>query len=49
MTFADIGYAGAAQVYDIWTNAVMGTFNTQYTALVPLHGTAFLRVADMSP
>jgi alpha-galactosidase len=49
VSFADLGYAGAAKVYDIWAQSVVDIFPANYTAAVNLHGVAFLRISDYSP
>lgn len=46
ITFSDVNLMGSVQVYDIWAQAVVGTFTGSYTAkAVPFHGTAFLRLS----
>jgi len=44
--FADVGLSGSVEVYDIWAQQKVGTFEGSYTAKsVPYHGTAFLRLS----
>jgi len=44
--FSDVGFVDSVSVYDIWQQKTVGTFDTSYTAVVPLHGTAFLRLSN---
>lgn len=45
INFADVGLSGSVKVYDIWQNKVVATTTSSYTAKVPSHGTAFLRLS----
>ena len=46
ISFADVNLVGNVSVYDIWAQAPLGVFQGSFTAkAVPLHGTAFLRLA----
>ena len=46
INFADVDLFGSITVYDIWAQAVVGTFTNSYTAVdVPYHGSAFLRLS----
>lgn len=48
ISFADVNLVGNVSVYDIWAQAPLGVFQGSYTAkAVPLHGTAFLRLATV--
>ena len=44
--FQQIGFTGEVNVYDIWTQKSLGSFSHSYTADVPFHGTAFLRLSS---
>lgn len=49
ITFADVNLVGSVSVYDIWAQENVGTFTGSYTAkAVPIHGTAFLRLKELS-
>merc|ERR1712217_594561 len=46
LTLADVGFAGKAHVYDIWTHADLGDFEGSFSAShVAGHGTAFYRLS----
>ena len=50
VTFTDIGLAGgSAKVRDLQAHADLGTFRNSYTASVPSHGTATLKVIGSEP
>jgi alpha-galactosidase len=50
VTFTDIGLAGGnAKVRDLQAHADLGTFQNSYTARVPSHGTATLKVVGSEP
>lgn len=42
--FADVGLSGPVKVRDIWANEDLGVFQLSYSAIVPFHGTAFLKL-----
>lgn len=46
INFADVGFVDSVAVYDIWQRKLVGNFSTSFTATVPLHGTAFLRLSN---
>jgi alpha-galactosidase len=43
-SFADIGVGGHAQIRDLWAQKELGSFATQFTAKVPHHGAAMIKV-----
>jgi alpha-galactosidase len=42
--FKDLGLAGSVQVRDLWAHKDLGTFTGTFTATVPTHGVAMIRV-----
>ena len=42
--FSDLGFTGSAAVRDLWSHTDLGSSTTSYTASVPSHGSALLRV-----
>jgi hypothetical protein len=48
VVFQQVGLHGSVTVYDIWAQKTVGRFTNSYTASVPFHGTAFLRLTSGS-
>jgi len=49
LNFTDVGLSGKVNVYDIWAQKSLGTFEDSFIARgVPEHGTAFLRLSVSS-
>ena len=44
--FMDVGLEGLIDVFDIWAQKSLGTFNSSYTASVDAHDTVFLRLSQ---
>ena len=46
VNWSDIGLAtGSAQVRDLWAHSTLGNFSNSYTASVPSHGAAMLKIS----
>jgi len=45
VNFADVALGGAVRVRDLWARSDAGTFTDSYTATVPAHGVAMLRLS----
>lgn len=44
VNFQEIGIGDSAQVRDLWAKKDLGEFETQYTAVVPMHGVVMIKV-----
>ena len=49
VSFHDLGLHDHVEVYDIWQQEYLGTFERRFTQSVPPHGTAFLRLKPKFP
>ena len=48
VNWSDIGISGEWQVRDLWKHSDNGKFNRQYTAEVPAHAAAMLRISRIA-
>ena len=46
VSFADVNLFGSVRVYDIWSQTDLGVFEGAFTATVPFHGSAFVRLTQ---
>lgn len=49
VNWSDIGVSGSVYVRDLWAKADKGSFTGSYTATVPSHGTAMLKITTAPP